>query len=885
MAAASLYYDVAPGKVLPYPDEEGVELENLYQENKRQQGFSKVTLVSGKYQYEIDFGQMIQTNRQTMRTRGIQRRQNPRHRELLDQLAEKDQVIGQLGGQLHNAQTDAMTAERLAQQQVVKLADQLDEHKTISRAAEEAVAAQRKETEAQQQQVNALQRDLTAVEGKLRDEKVRAAALQQDLAVATATAASAQQVRKVWHFENHLRAWQPYDHESGRQLMSFYLAWVEDGMQDREFQLSATHEVNFARSWQQNIKTGMQRPIRLVETTAGSDDDEVNVTEVVSRLQRELQESRLQCKSMAAMQQDLEEWQELHVQQQELEEEKHTASQLLADAERKSVRMLAEAKAEIDAIRAAWQCQATADKKELSQELAQTRAELAGLLQRRTEEERQLREQAEMKPQLQKQFELLTGQCDGLRAELSMLRQDSEVAKKVLLALDTKQRQLDDRESQVTEQERSLEPRLVSARSEMTELRSARDEVAKQVQDLKEQAASKHAEIAALEQVQINKGQELQAAEEQMNKQREALEAEITQARALEEASRAAEAASQKSLQKLENKQKQLAAREVQLSEFGAQIPKHRELVRNFLLAQSAAAYQRWKLRETPHGDDDTLRRTSPLMGDEIKVMLDATKNFRGLTMSPELLCLLTDLVDPKDYVPSDTKLDPASSDFLFMQAIFQGSLESHRLDYHSDEWCEPAQLEVQSISVVAFPPELLRKYLRQRERISKRPIAELASPMDNALRPAISSKDVNEYFLFHGCPWNAVEQIQQKGWDWRLSGKQTGAMFGQGIYFASHGSKCDLYAEEDESGNKCVFLARVMLGNSLPRWRNCPETQAKDLGEFDSICALTRSSGGAVDFPEAVIFQKTLALPCFKFVYKHAPACMCNLCRRRGPG
>ncbi|CAE8606109.1 unnamed protein product, partial [Polarella glacialis] len=343
--------------------------------------------------------------------------------------------------------------------------------------------------------------------------------------------------------------------------------------------------------------------------------------------------------------------------------------------------------------------------------------------------------------------------------------------------------------------------------------------------------------------------------------------------------------AAKKTMQQAEAKLRQLLKlREEKVSDFEAQAARSKRVALNALVAQASAAHQRYLLRVLPPRGDAILRKTGTpqdLVDPEAKAMLGRSQEARtSLTgISSGVLSLLTDVPDAKDYVPSDSMLEKGSADFIFLEAIFQGSVVGQRLHYDSEEWCEPPLLDIESISIVPFPPKLLNLYSNQRERISKHYVAELSSPMEFALRPSIGTKNVNEV-LFHGCPWAAVESIGTTGFNWKFRGENNGAMFGQGTYFASHASKCDLYAEKDPDGKRCVFLARVMLGQSLPRWRKCPEV--KTVGEkYDSMCGIPRNLDGSVDFPEVVIFQNSQALPCFKFVYSHQAGCACNLCRR----
>ena len=154
-----------------------------------------------------------------------------------------------------------------------------------------------------------------------------------------------------------------------------------------------------------------------------------------------------------------------------------------------------------------------------------------------------------------------------------------------------------------------------------------------------------------------------------------------------------------------------------------------------------------------------------------------------------------------------------------------------------------------------------------------------------------VAWKDSEEVLLFHGAPWKAVDGICESGFDLQYRGtNKGGTMFGRGMYFAPCASKCDLYADDNERGERCIFLARVLLRASLPRWRRCGGVRRSKMHplitniagqewEFDSVCAVPREFGGAVDHPEVCVFHNSAALPCVKIIYKHMSSCHCHHC------
>jgi len=51
---------------------------------------------------------------------------------------------------------------------------------------------------------------------------------------------------------------------------------------------------------------------------------------------------------------------------------------------------------------------------------------------------------------------------------------------------------------------------------------------------------------------------------------------------------------------------------------------------------------------------------------------------------------------------------------------------------------------------------------------------------------------EINECYLFHGTKSDFIDAIENKGFDFRLSGDN--AMFGKGVYFAESSTKADQY-------------------------------------------------------------------------------------------
>ena len=153
----------------------------------------------------------------------------------------------------------------------------------------------------------------------------------------------------------------------------------------------------------------------------------------------------------------------------------------------------------------------------------------------------------------------------------------------------------------------------------------------------------------------------------------------------------------------------------------------------------------------------------------------------------------------PRELTGQEIEFPTDSPDFRLIESVFQGSLQSHRLDYRSSEWCDPPRLDVVRICALPLPKTKVRGFIERRKMIARQDVTVVPCSMDYALRPAVGDKDCNEYFLFHGSKWDTVPKIIEGGFDWRHAGSAAGMMFGKGSYFAPAASKCDLYAQAND--------------------------------------------------------------------------------------
>jgi len=134
-------------------------------------------------------------------------------------------------------------------------------------------------------------------------------------------------------------------------------------------------------------------------------------------------------------------------------------------------------------------------------------------------------------------------------------------------------------------------------------------------------------------------------------------------------------------------------------------------------------------------------------------------------------------------------------------------------------------------------------------------------------------SKDVNEFYLFHGTSPTGAFGIQEHGFQLNLAGSATGTMYGPGAYFAECCSKSDEYAKCDVSGVfvgvYAFLLCRVVCGemfritrSDIPAVETALRTQNFDavLGDREAVVDTYR---------EFVVFSEAQIYPEYVVLYK----------------
>eukprot|EP00927_Polykrikos_kofoidii_P086702 TRINITY_DN9800_c0_g1_i2.p1 TRINITY_DN9800_c0_g1~~TRINITY_DN9800_c0_g1_i2.p1 ORF type:complete len:529 (+),score=53.38 TRINITY_DN9800_c0_g1_i2:83-1669(+) len=172
---------------------------------------------------------------------------------------------------------------------------------------------------------------------------------------------------------------------------------------------------------------------------------------------------------------------------------------------------------------------------------------------------------------------------------------------------------------------------------------------------------------------------------------------------------------------------------------------------------------------------------------------------------------------------------------------------EKFKLD--CDAWATmyPMKLSLQSVFVISAP-QLQQRFIDG--------------------KAALLSHDPNVRHLYHGTSVAACKSICQNGFNL----PPTKGMFGKGIYFADTPMKSWQYSTRTKSG--FLLLSDVNLGQPKVAKQAMNHLSADHLRprsvvdwifgnrQFDSVVALSRGEGGAVNVPEYVVYRPSQVLP-----------------------
>ncbi|KAI8490322.1 positive regulation of interleukin-4-mediated signaling pathway [Branchiostoma belcheri] len=121
------------------------------------------------------------------------------------------------------------------------------------------------------------------------------------------------------------------------------------------------------------------------------------------------------------------------------------------------------------------------------------------------------------------------------------------------------------------------------------------------------------------------------------------------------------------------------------------------------------------------------------------------------------------------------------------------------------------------------------------------------------------------ERILYHGTPADPIPSINRTGFNRSYSGRNVGAAYGNGVYFAVSASlsAADQYARPDPNGHRYMYMARVLSGEMCQGERNIIVPPAKDPIKshitYDSVCDNTRNPKIIVIFYDAQSYPEYL--------------------------
>jgi len=124
--------------------------------------------------------------------------------------------------------------------------------------------------------------------------------------------------------------------------------------------------------------------------------------------------------------------------------------------------------------------------------------------------------------------------------------------------------------------------------------------------------------------------------------------------------------------------------------------------------------------------------------------------------------------------------------------------------------------------------------------------------------------KDGIEYvkFLWHGTGNTPPSVIASGGWKINFASNKN--LWGRGTYFASNAQYSSTYSYKDSEGNRCMFLAEVIVGSCLQCLENSQLTIAPK--GYDSIVGWRHGSW------IYVVYDNHVAFPCYLVTWSEKP-------------
>jgi hypothetical protein len=130
----------------------------------------------------------------------------------------------------------------------------------------------------------------------------------------------------------------------------------------------------------------------------------------------------------------------------------------------------------------------------------------------------------------------------------------------------------------------------------------------------------------------------------------------------------------------------------------------------------------------------------------------------------------------------------------------------------------------------------------------------------------------INELYLFHGTTPAGAFGIRENGFMMSKAGSNVGTMFGRGAYLAEASSKCDEYAQSDDTdlyrGLYAAILCRVSMGEMfyITESNIAAIDEALSSGEYDSVLGDREAPVGT--YREFVAFDEAQIYPEFVLLY-----------------
>ncbi|XP_019646077.1 PREDICTED: poly [ADP-ribose] polymerase 14-like isoform X2 [Branchiostoma belcheri] len=223
---------------------------------------------------------------------------------------------------------------------------------------------------------------------------------------------------------------------------------------------------------------------------------------------------------------------------------------------------------------------------------------------------------------------------------------------------------------------------------------------------------------------------------------------------------------------------------------------------------------------EDLHIDLTTMKET--VVGDRSAVAIDVIrleKEKEGNIKIPETWTVVSE-EDPSKAV----ELQPSTDEYKKVHDEFMKSIATAAPTAGYSAITSAKVLKIQRIENAA----LWKQYMVRKKKME----------LDNAK----SSQPV-ERILYHGTPVDPISSINRTGFNRSFSGRNVGAVLGNGPYFAVTASisGADQYARQDSNGHRYMYMARVLSGDMCKGQRNIIVPPAKDSTKphitYDSVC------------------------------------------------